>query len=193
MIRQGKLEYNPRMHHRRSIRLKWYDYSQKGAYFVTVCTHDGRPYFEEYHELRQIVTQRLQEIPDRFSGITLDESVIMPNHVHIIIIVGATLAVAPKNRAGARPAPTIGDIIGTFKSLCIQDWLKHIKQNNIDAVGKFWQRNYYEHIIRDEQELNKIREYIINNPLKWSLDRENPYRQGSDLLEDEIFNGHSSQ
>ena len=181
------------MHHRRSIRLKWYDYSQKGAYFVTVCTHDGRPYFEEYPELRQIVTQRLQEIPDRFSGITLDESVIMPNHVHIIIIVGATLAVAPNNRAGARPAPTIGDIIGTFKSLCIQDWLKHIKQNNIDAVGKFWQHNYYEHIIRDEQELNKIREYIINNPLKWSLDRENPYRQGSDLLEDEIFNGHSSQ
>ncbi|MDO8126860.1 MAG: hypothetical protein Q6359_06505 [Candidatus Brocadiales bacterium] len=196
------MKYNSAIHHRNSIRLKRYDYSQKGAYFVTICTHDGRPYFEEYPELRQIVTQRLQEIPDRFSGVTLDESVIMPNHVHVITIVGAALAAARKNvratlavarnyRAGARPAPTIGDIVGMFKSLCIQDWLKHIKQNNIDAVGKFWQRNYYEHIIRDEQELNKIREYIINNPLKWSLDRENPDRQGSNLLEDEIFNVHS--
>lgn len=161
-------------------------------YFLTICTNDRKPYFEQYPRLRQIIAGRLDEVPNLFDGVTLDKFVIMPNHVHAIVtLVGATLAVAQDYRAGARPAPTVGDIIGTFKSQCVQDWLKHIRQSNINAVGKFWQRNYYEHIIRDEQELNKIREYIINNPLKWSLDRENPDRQGSDQLEDEIFNVHN--
>jgi REP element-mobilizing transposase RayT len=111
----------------------------------------------------------------------------MPNHIHGIIIVGATLAVALNNRAGARPAPTVGEIVGTFKSLCVNDWLIYLKENKIDAIGKFWQRNYYEHIIRNENELNKIRGYIQNNPLKWSLDRENPEKFGVDVLEEEIF------
>ena len=78
-----------------------------------------------------------------------------------------------------------------FKSLCVHDWLKYIKENRIDIVGKFWQRNYYEHVIRKEDELNKIREYIQNNPLKWHLDRENPKRIAKDVLEEEIFR-HSS-
>ena len=85
------------------------------------------------------------------------------------------------------PPLTIGEIIGTFKSLCILDWLIYIKEKRIDAIGKFWQRNYYEHIIRNEDELNKIREYIRNNPLKWHLDRENPERIDNDALEEEIF------
>mgnify|MGYP001569030373 CR=1 FL=1 len=197
------MKHNPSTHHRRSIRLKGYDYSQIGAYFVTICTQDRRLYFERYSELRQIVSGRLNKIPDRFEGVLLDEFVVMPNHVHVIIIVGTALAAAQKNvgatlavaqsvarnhRAGASPAPTVGNIIGAFKSLCVQDWLKYIKQNNINVVGRFWQRNYYEHIIRNEDRLNKIREYIITNPLKWSLDRENPDRQGSNQLEDEIFN-----
>ena len=116
----------------------------------------------------------------------------MPNHIHgILIIVGATLAVALKKsaipnkheiqnnskfkeRAPARDAPTkmatIGEIIGSYKSLCVTEWLEYISSNKLDYIGKFWQRNYYEHIIRDEPELNKIREYIINNPLKWLED-----------------------
>jgi len=172
------MKYDPNIHHRRSIRLKEYDYSQNGAYFVTICTHGRLLYFEEYLELKQIVNKQWQEIPNRFNNVELDEFVIMPNHIHgILFIVGATLAVAPapdkEKRAGARPAPTIGDIIGAFKSLCIHDWLKHIKEHNINAIGKFWQRNYHEHIIRNEAEMNKIREYICNNPLIWDLDQEN--------------------
>ena len=93
----------------------------------------------------------------------------------------------PGRGAGARPAPTVGEMVGTFKSLCVHDWLKQIKEKNIHAVGKFWQRNYYEHIIRNENELNKIREYIQNNPLNWQLDRENPEKIGSSELESEIF------
>ena len=76
--------------------------------------------------------------------------------------------------AGARPAPTIGKIIGEFKSMCVRDWLRYIKENNLNLRGKFWQRNYYEHVIRSEAELMRIREYIVNNPLRWEYDRENP-------------------
>ncbi|KRT65801.1 MAG: hypothetical protein XU11_C0019G0022 [Candidatus Dadabacteria bacterium CSP1-2] len=183
------MKYNPDIHHRKSIRLKGYDYSQGGACFITICARNKELYFQQHPELKRILIRQWQEIPDRYANIRLDEFVIMPNHIHGIIIVGATLAVAQarEKRAGARPAPTIGEIIGIFKSLCLHDWLKYIKENRIDAVGKFWQRNYYEHIIRNEDELNKIREYIQNNPLKWNLDRENPERVGQDLLEDEIF------
>jgi len=184
------------MFHRRSIRLKGYDYSQSGAYFVTVCTKDRELYFEKYRGLQEIMGQQWEELPQRFLDLTLDEFIIMPNHIHGILIVGAdrsaknvgaTLVVAQNNGAGTRPAPTVGEIVGTFKSLCIHDWLTYIKEKKIDAIWKFWQRNYYDHIIRNEDEMNKIREYIKNNPLKWSLDRENPEKVGTDVLEDEIF------
>ena len=160
--------------------MKGYDYSQNGAYFVTVCTRNRELYFEKYIELKKIVDRQWQRIPERHADVILDEVVIMPNHIHGIIIVGATLAVAQNNvdRAGARPAPTIGEIVGTFKSLCVHDWLKYLKENKINEVGKLWQRNYYEHIIRNENELNKIRKYIQNNPLEWQFDRENPGRIG---------------
>ena len=142
----------------------------------------------QLNELGKIVENHWNELPTKYSNVSLDEYVIMPNHLHGIIAiqsVGATLAVAKKSnceskRTGARPVPTVptqstlGNIVGSFKSLCVHDWLKHLKQNNISGIGKFWQRNYYERIIRNEKELNKIREYISNNPLKWSLDKENP-------------------
>ena len=89
------MKYKPGFRHRRSIRLKEYDYSQPGAYFITICTRDGELYFEQYPELKQIINRQWQEIPDRYANIRLDEFVIMPNHIHGIIIVGETLAVAP--------------------------------------------------------------------------------------------------
>jgi len=170
------MKYNPDIHHRKSIRLKGYDYSQGGAYFIMICARNKELYFQQHPELKRILIRQWQEIPDRYANIRLDEFVIMPNHIHGIIIVGATLAVAQarEKRAGARPAPTIGEIIGIFKSLCLHGWLKYIKENRIDAVGKFWQRNYYEHIIRNEDELNQIRKYIAENSLKWERDEENP-------------------
>lgn len=102
----------------------------------------------------------------------------MPNHIHGIIIVGATLVVARgnavdhNNRAGTSPAPTLGEIIGSFKSICVYKC-----KNNGLKIGKLWQRNYYEHIIRNEDELNKIREYIVQNPVMWDEDNENPTKK----------------
>jgi REP-associated tyrosine transposase len=167
--------------------LKGYDYSQSGVYFITICALNRELYFLTYPELKGIVRQQWEKLPERFTNLFLDEFTIMPNHIHGILVVGATLAVAQNPGADARPAPTIGEIVGTFKSLCMNDWLTYIKEKTIDAVAKFWQRNYYEHVICNEDELNKIREYNRNNPLKWDLDKENPGRTGVDVLEEEMF------
>ena len=121
------------MKNRRSIRLKEYDYSQSGAYFVTVCTHNRECLFGEIvdgemvlNDAGKMISEKWQELRIRFPHIELDECMIMPNHFHGIVIVGATLVVAQINtvdteRAGTRPAPTrkttIGDIVGAFKSI----------------------------------------------------------------------------
>lgn len=180
------MEYDPKKHHRRSVRLKEFDYSGAGVYFVTICTHGrecllGRIADSEVKLsiVGEIVQRTWHDISRRFGGIRLDAFVVMPNHIHGIIIVnnvGATLAVAlnslcgdPDKRAGTSPAPTLGKIVGAFKSLCF-----HKCKNNGLNIGKLWQRNYHEHIIRNEMELNSIREYIGNNSLTWHEDSENP-------------------
>ncbi len=178
---------------RRSIRLKGYNYSTPGLYFITICLKDRECLFGKIiegemilNDLGLIIKNQWKNVVKRYDNVSLDEYTIMPNHLHGIVIieeliinVGATLAVVSGSttNAGARPAPTttvtLGDIIGSFKSLCIHDWLEYIKNKNIDLPGKFWQRNYYEHIIRNEKSLKKIRRYIIDNPLKWENDIEN--------------------
>ena len=88
----------------------------------------------------------------------------MPNHIHGILIVD--------KREGASPSPTISNIIGSFKSKCSLEYLKYIKRNNLNISGQIWQRSFYDHIIRNEKSLNKIREYISNNPENWEQDIE---------------------
>ncbi len=126
--------------------------------------------FEKYTKLREIIDRIWNEKLSRYPNTELDEFVIMPNDLHGIIIIGA----GARSGASARLAPTLGEIIGEFKLLCVNDWLEYIKKNKIDAIGKFWQRNYYEHIVRNEEELNNIRIYIVNNPLNWEFDGDNP-------------------
>ncbi len=172
-------------HHRRTTRLKGYDYSQAGYYFITICVQSHRCLLGENTDagvkltpIGEIVRDEWLDIPHYFNNVKLDSFIVMPNHIHgIIIIVGATFMVAQNGnpgelynkRAGMNPAPTLGEIIGSFKSRCVHKCIQE-KLN----VYKFWQRNYYEHIIRNEEELYAIREYIQNNPMNWKLDRENP-------------------
>ena len=188
-------------HNRHSIRLKGYDYSQAGMYFVTICAKNRECLFGEIireemilSELGRIVQKCWKEIRTHYQNIELDEFVVMPNHVHGVIFimgngfgdVGATLVVAQNRagaspapaannemRAGASPAPTLGNIIGAFKSMVFNQHLKYIQINNLDVSAKVWQRNYYEHIIRNENSLEKIRNYIYNNPGGWLNDIEN--------------------
>ncbi|HCE68289.1 MAG: hypothetical protein A2X82_18700 [Geobacteraceae bacterium GWC2_55_20] len=175
------MKYDPDIHHRRSIRLKNYDNSLSGAYFVTLCTFDRGCYFDQFHELRNIVDSQWRRIPDRFPSVALDEYVIMPNHFHGIIMIhgrdtprGYPLCGYPDfEPSGKWEQPSLGEIVGSFKSLCVNGWLKVIKEENINARGRFWQENYYEHVIRNEEEMDRIRQYIANNPLQWAFDREN--------------------
>jgi REP element-mobilizing transposase RayT len=175
------MTYNPEIHHRRSIRLRNYDYANAGAYFVTLCTIDRCCYFDQFPRLREIVNNEWNHIPERFFNVDLDEYIIMPNHFHGIITCRDTPSGYPtsghSSEKSGHPqgdAPTLGKIVGAFKSLCVTAWLREIKTDTINARGKFWQTNYYEHVVRNEDEMTRIRQYIIDNPARWELDKENP-------------------
>ncbi len=200
-------KYNPDIHHRRSIRLREYDYSQPGAYFITICTQNRTCLFGNVVDGKMVLNDAGEfarkcwmEIPNHFPRVTLDEFVIMPNHIHGIIIINVGAINVRAINVGAKdfspqqipinkyhspqqipinkyhspqqipesfqsPSRSIGSIVRGFK-IGITKWFRQ----NTD-IYNIWQRNYYEHIIQDEQALNVIREYIINNPLKWELDK----------------------
>ncbi len=134
------------------------------------------------NELGKIVEEEIVNIPNRFKNVEINIYSVMPNHIHLIVsilasedpIVGATLAVARNNKAGASPAPTIGAIIGSFKSLCFKRCKKYVENNNFNIKTKIWQRNYYEHIIRNEKSYDNIYAYIESNPQTWERDRNHP-------------------
>ena len=235
---------NPTSHHRHSIRLKEYDYAEAGAYFITLCTNNLQPIFGkivgaglapaqmELNEFGQIALEQWQQIPTRFDQIELDAFVVMPNHIHGILLInesavyqngepqcgqpqglplrgandtaqpvgaGFTPAqdveinnagVGASHRVGASPTPTImktgqpptgqpqglplrvalGNIVGAYKSLVANECLKIFKTKN-ELMGKIWQRNYYEHIIRDEKSYLEIAQYITDNPSNWNQDK----------------------
>ena len=179
IITQGmmKMKYNPEIHHSQSIRLKGFDYSGNAAYFITICTKNRKNFFGSVgarhwlalNEYGKIVEQCLLAIPLINENIVLDEFVIMPNHLHAIIIMNKPYV--QSGRANVSPLrehhskiKTIGYIIGQFKSSVT----KAVQQNGLFEFA--WQRNFYEHIIKNEVELYQIREYIINNPLNWDKD-----------------------
>ena len=173
------MKYNHDIHHRRSIRLKSYDYSKPGAYFITLCVQSRQCLFGEMvkGEMKlngygKFALQFWLEIPDYYSNVELDKFIVMPNHIHGILIIKNTVGVQnlePLQNKFQRIIPkSIGSIIRGYK-IGVTKWFRN--NTNIYSV---WQRNYYEHIIRNEKELNQIREYISNNPLQWELDSENP-------------------
>ncbi len=225
---------------RRSTRLKGYDYSQPGAYFVTIVTQDRLCLFGDVVEDRmrlsgagEMARTVWEGLSRRFAGIGVDLFVVMPNHIHGIIVIDestsddaanesvgaslvgaldvadrdrATTRVAPTSdpadesvgvplvgthegdhartgdgeRATTRVAPTLGDVVGAYKSITTVEYTRGVKARGWRPFrGRLWQRNYYEHVIRDEDELGRAREYIVNNPLRWALDRENPAVAGN--------------
>jgi REP element-mobilizing transposase RayT len=168
------MTYNPKIHHRRSVRLKDYDYSQFGSYFVTLCVQGKEFLFGDVKNgtvvlspIGKIAQEHWMEIPNHFSNVTLDEFIIMPNHLHGIICiqpVGAQNFVPLRNQFKKIIPKSIGTIIRAYKS-SVTHWC------NKNGYSSFkWQRNFYERVIRNENELNRIREYIVTNPLKWEWD-----------------------
>jgi len=180
--------YDPSLHRRRSIRLKGYDYSQAGAYYITVCVEDRSCLFGDILDgnmrlsaVGDMIASEWLALQSRFPNVELDEYIVMPNHMHGIIVinsdyVGAGIAHA-KDWATTRVAPTLGDMLGAFKSSVTVNYIRGVKQLGWPRFrGRLLQRNFYEHIIRDERDLNRIREYIAKNPALWDEDEENPAR-----------------
>ena len=186
---------------RRSIRLPNYDYSSQGLYYVTICTQNRELYFDR-NDIRQIIEQCWLKISEHFSNIKLDEWIVMPNHIHGIIVINSAgrrrgeplwspvdkepiYLSESKNKhvyfAGNHKgypyneAPRLGDMIGAFKSITTHSYIQEIKTKDWPRFDKkLWQRNYYEHIIRTQKSLEDIRKYIRFNPYNWDRDRNNP-------------------
>jgi REP element-mobilizing transposase RayT len=175
---------------RRSIRLKGYDYTSAGAYFVTVCTHRREALFGEVadgtmglNDYGRLVTSAWEELPNHHSGLVLDAFVVMPNHVHGIVVLDRQGRPFDPGVVGAgfKPAPTappparrhgLPEIVRAFKTFSA----RRINERRRMMGHPVWQRGYYEHVVRDDRSLRRIIEYIIANPLHWAEDRENPDR-----------------
>lgn len=180
-----------------SARLKNWDYSSKGYYFITICTANREPFFGrkengkmKLSEIGKIAVQCWQEIPRHFPNVQLDEFIVMPNHVHGIIIIGdgnKIDTVEAQNFAPLRPPPpppkqqqrrqqgnkfgpqskNLASIIRGYK-IGVTKWTK------INNMVFAWQPRFYDHIIRNKKSLDNIRQYIVSNPSKWASDRNNP-------------------
>jgi REP-associated tyrosine transposase len=227
-MRMSGKKYDPKIHHRRSIRLHKYDYSQAGAYFITMCLKNRQNLFGKImtgkmilNEPGKMIVSQWHALQHRFKNIELDEYIVMPNHFHGIIILnekrrdescihpgiqpgihpgiqpgiqpGIHPGIQPDNESSLnskgeykirpfnqsnRPTGTtndsIGRIIQAFKSITTNIYIRCVKQKGWEHFpGKLWQPNYFERVIRDENELNRIREYIISNPGKWQNDKDN--------------------
>jgi REP element-mobilizing transposase RayT len=176
--------YHPRKHNRQSIRLKGYDYSKPGYYFVTICVADryclfGEILDEEMHlnEYGKIAKAEWLRTENLRDNVCLDEFVVMPNHVHGIIKIidkNSSRGVSPYAPAAAKksknkfrsPSNNLGAMVRGYKSTVT----KQINKLNNQPGDKVWQRNYYDHIIRNRHELNRIRKYIQDNPKNWEND-----------------------
>ena len=151
---------------RKSPRVKGYDYSQRGFYFLTVCSRDMKCVFGSVEldsvnlsALGSLVSSSWSEIPRWFPSVALYEFVVMPNHFHGIVEILET-------------KHALKDIVGSFKSSVT----RRARERSLIGREDLWQRKYYDHIIRSERALTNIREYIRNNPIKWHVDELNPER-----------------
>lgn len=198
------------MLNRRSIRLKNYDYSQEGKYFITICCQDRASLFGKIdkgemilNEAGKMIATEWLALKNRFPNIELHEYIVMPNHFHGILGIVENIAVIPTNNIvgtllagvqnnkngqpqgiiqkgqpqGIAPTglpPTVGNIIGAFKSISSVAYIKGIESKNWKQFNKrLWQRNYWEHIIRNDGAFDRISQYIQNNPRKWNEDKLN--------------------
>ena len=163
------MKFNPDIHHRHSIRLRNYDYSSEGYYFVTICTQDRAKLFGEVvgaalcgrpDEVSQMIIKWLKETENKFPGIYVDKFTVMPNHIHFIVFI-----------PGGHTGPPLYEIVGWFKTMTTNEYIAGVKSGLYPPFDRrVWQRNYYEHIIQNKEEYRKTGQYIDENPLRWTED-----------------------
>ena len=189
-------------HHRRSLRLPHYNYSKAGYYFITICTQDKLHLFGEIVDGKMFLNDAglmieywYRELENKFKHIRNHEMIIMPNHIHFIVeIVGADLCVRPNvdvneilnaqsKRADTQVCPYVGNVVQWFKTMTTNQYIKMVKNGTLPPFNKrIWQRNYWEHVIRDDVDYGRIAEYVINNPNTWNDDvlSKNAYPQNDE-------------
>lgn len=170
LLNKNPMPASAKQHRRRSIRLKGYDYSTPGAYFVTMCANRRKCIFGtinrgriELSELGRIADRYWSQIPAHFKDVVVDSYIVMPNHAHVIIQI---LEGENGTRFEDLVPPSLGRIVAYYK----YGSTKNINLARGNSDKQIWQRNYYDHIIRGDAELNVYRKYIVENPLKWDLD-----------------------
>lgn len=186
--------YDPNIHHRRSIRLKGYDYASAGLYFVTICVQNREMMFGEINngnmilnDAGRMVERWYYETENKFSDIVCLEMVVMPNHFHCIwqntsssaavaVPVGADLCVRPliddEHTLGEHVGSPLARVVQWFKTMSTNEYIRGVKQLGWPPFDRrLWQRNYYEHIIRNQLAYNNIANYINNNPVRWDEDK----------------------
>ena len=176
-----KMDPHSQKHCRRSIRLKDYDYSQEGAYFITVCSRNKETLFGGVTEGKmqlngygKVVNDFWGNIPLHFPSVDTDVFVVMPNHVHGIILINNVCR-------GVVTSPAMGEVTSPLRKISLGQLVAFYKYQTTKLINQIrdtpgvtvWQRNYYDHVIRNDEDLNEIREYILTNPLKWDLDSDN--------------------
>lgn len=157
--------------YRKSPRLKGYDYSTEGAYFVTVCVQDRRSLLGQIEDDTMALNSAgimagdwWRELSNKFDDIQLDFFVVMPNHFHGIIVIN-------RYETDGSVAMSLPDIMRWFKAMTSNAYIRGVKSDNWQRFnGKLWQRSYHDHIIRNEDDLNRIREYVQTNPTRWGED-----------------------
>jgi len=165
---------------RHTVRLPHYDYRRAGGYFVTICSHQRACIFGDIHEgnvslspIGRIVEWAWQNLPEHHPQVVLDEFIIMPNHVHGILLFSDskedTAGCVPTQRFGSVAPASLSAVMRSFKSAVTKQ--THATLRHADTI---WQPRFYEHVIRNDEDLYNIRKYIQENPLKWELDNENP-------------------
>jgi REP element-mobilizing transposase RayT len=180
------MKYDPEVHHRRSIRLPGYDYSQDGYYFITICTQNNRKLFGKVRNDKVLMNDAgrsisfcWDELSRKFNHVVLHSKIVMPNHLHGIIQIDngveAHRCVRPSEveyaPEGGHAGPPLHTIVQWFKTITTNSYIQGVKNNGWPRFDKrLWQRNYYEHIIRTEKSLAYISEYIQNNPIHWLKD-----------------------
>lgn len=187
------MRFNADIHRRRSIRLRNFGYGSAGAYYVTIVTQGREAIFGEVIDSSMLLNERghmvwdvWRDIPRQYPGIEIDAFVVMPNHTHGIVVitdVGAGPRACPDQTGqshrlgqpqGVAPTPlSLQDVVHRFKSLTTTKYRRCVSTNGWPSFpGRLWQRNYWERVIRDEPELNRIRQYISDNPANWNDDPE---------------------
>lgn len=177
------MPYDPGQHHRRSLRLRGHDYATAGVYFVTICVQGRACLFGtvvdgvmQPNAAGLMVQAAWENLEERFPAVTLDAVVIMPNHTHALLVLSAPAsAVGDQGDDGAQPATTLGAVVGAFKSITTRAYMRGVETAAWPPFDqRLWQRNYWEHIVRDDPDRRRLHAYIDTNPARWVTDDLHP-------------------